>query len=370
MMKTTKATSVLSLLLLGLESATAQEEFYAKGSDLPGKPPGLWGIDAESVEKWQSYLGDPDATGAFTLPGFNISQPWSNAEPLDWTIKMAVKANMSPPDGAGGKVLTGGMVWIEPPDGLVNGDNFTANKEWSPFSLYYTSLGVNTPNSEEPLTPFFHRDPDDDSAPDGTCKGILPAECISYLEESGEADFVNTDNRQHRIEDQERCPGIGAASRLDMGSPFNLTKRKQDDAAMEYNEGWLASFVSGAHADGNETDYAAHGSQYVPILFRWMRADEEGLRYDEPKPKGHIASLMCVAVDEAAKGKKLPDPGEDYLEAVEDKEAGKSSVFPRNNLKLQARRWLTIHTGSGGQRSNPVLALILVGLGIGILGVA
>lgn len=67
MMKTTKATSVLLFLLLGLQSVTAQEEFNPKSSDLPKQPPGLWGIDTESVEKWQSYLGEPDATGTFTL---------------------------------------------------------------------------------------------------------------------------------------------------------------------------------------------------------------------------------------------------------------------------------------------------------------
>lgn len=155
-----------------------------------------------------------------------------------------------------------------------------------------------------------------------------------------------------------------------MGSPFNLTKRGQNDAAMEYNEGWLASFVSGAHAEGNETDYAAHGSQYVPILFRWMRTYEKGLRYNDPKPQGSIASLMCAAVDEAAKGKKLPDPGKDYLKAVKDKEAGKSSVLLCNNSISQGRRWLTMGQGSGRQISTPGLALILAGLGIRLLGVA
>lgn len=329
MTKTAGATSVLSFLLFGLHGATAREEYDPKGTDLPGRPPGLWGVDAEAVEKWQGYLGEPDATGTFTLPGFNISQPWSDAEPLDWTIKMAVKANMSPPDGAGGKVLTGGMVWIEPPEGLVDGDgNYTAHREWSPFALYYTSVGVNYPQSEEPLTPFFHRDPGDDSRADGTCKGILPDECIESLERNAEPDFVNTDNRDHKVMDPERCPGIGAASRISLGNPFNLTRREQDGAAMEYNEGWVASFVSGAHREGNETDYAAHGSQYVPILFRWMRADQEGLTLKEPKPQGQIARLMCVAVNKAGEGAELPDPGQDYLEEVEAKEAGESSVLP------------------------------------------
>ncbi|SPO07762.1 uncharacterized protein DNG_10457 [Cephalotrichum gorgonifer] len=327
-MKTTKAMSVLSFLLFGLHGATAQEEYDPKGSDLPGRPPGLWGVDAKAIEKWQLYLGEPDATGTFTLPGFNTSQPWSDAEPLDWTIKMAVKANMIPPDGADGKVLTGGMVWIEPPDGLVDDDNdYTAHREWSPFALYYTSLGVNIPQSEEPLTPFFHRDPGDDRPADGTCKGILPDECIESLERNAEGDFVNTNNRDHRVEDEEKCPGIGAAARISLGNPFNLTKREQDDAAMKYNEGWVASFVSGAHPEGNETDYAAHGSQFVPVLFRWMRAEEAGLTYNEPKPQGRISTLMCLAVNEAAEGKELPDPGEEYLEAVEDKEAGELFAF-------------------------------------------
>lgn len=322
-----KTISVLPFLLFSLHSATAQQEYNAKGTDLPGKPPGLWGAEAESIKKWQSYLGEPDATGTFTLPGFNISQPWSDAQPLDWTIKMAVKANIAPPNGADGEVLTGGMVWIEPPDGLVNSDNYTANREWNPFSLYYTSLGVNTPESDEPLTSFFHRDPGDDSPADGTCKGILPDECIEYLENAAEGEFVYTGG-DHRVQDEEMCPGIGAATRLNIGSPFNLTKREQDGAAMDYNEGWLASFVSGVHPEGNETDYSAHGSQYVPILFRWMRAEEVGLDYNEPKPQGRISALMCVAVNEASEGKELPDPGEDYLEEVEDKEAGKSFVLP------------------------------------------
>ena len=45
------------------------------------------------------------------------------------------------------------------------------------------------------------------------------------------------------------------------------------------------------------------------------------------KPDGNISLLMCVAVNEAADGKELPDPGQDYLEAVKDKEDGKSATF-------------------------------------------
>jgi len=329
-MKTTKATPVLSLLLFSLQGAAA-EELDPKGSEITNRPPAYWSGEKEAIEKWQSDLAEPDAKGTFTLPGFNVSQPWSGAEPLDWTIKIAVKAGMTVPKSPNGpdqSVVTGGMVWIEPPDGLVTTDNYTANEDWNPFAIYYTSHGLDAPQPEEPLTPFFHRDPGDDRPADGTCEGILSDECIAYIEMAAENDYINYAGNSHRIQDREGCLGISGAARLDLGSPFNLTRRAQDDAAMKYNEGWLVSFMSGMHAEGNATDYAAHGSQYVPILFRWMRADPGELRLDDPKPKGQISKLMCVAVNDVAQGKELPDPGEDYLKAVERKEAGTPFLLP------------------------------------------
>lgn len=324
-MKATKAAHVLPTLA-SLRGASA-EDVNPKGAVASNTTAGFWGVETDAIKQWQAQLGDPDTTGTFTLPGFNISQPWSGAEQLDWTINIAVKANMALPrfdDDENALVVTGGMVWIEPPEGLVTGDNYTANEEWSPSALYYMSAGFSALQPDEPLTPFFHRDPDDDGPANGSCKGILTNECIEYIKNAAEQDYVNTERNSQRIEDQEKCPGISGASRLNLGSPFSLTKRNQDDAAMEYDGGWLMSFSSGEHHKGNGTDYAVHGSQYIPILFRWMRADKEGLNVDEAKPDGKISSLMCVAVNEATDGNKLPDPGQDYLEAVKDKENGKS----------------------------------------------
>ena len=75
------------------------------------------------------------------------------------------------------------------------------------------------------------------------------------------------------------------------------------------------------------TDYDAHGSQYVLILFQWLRADTGDLQGGNPKRDGRLAMLMCVAVNIAASRGELPDPGHDYLEAVEGKEAGKRFIF-------------------------------------------
>ncbi|SPO01624.1 uncharacterized protein DNG_04298 [Cephalotrichum gorgonifer] len=324
-MKTPKETPVPFVLLLGLHGAVAQIYLSPKGSETWLQTPQFWGTEPEAVEKWQSYLAQPDATGTFILPGFNLSQPWYSAEPLDWTIKIAIKANMIVPESseaANNTQVTGGMVWLEPPDGLVtSGNNYTANEEWNPFSLYFTTNALDDPNPGEPLTPFFHRDPGDDRPTDGTCKGILADECIEYIEREAESDYLNNLTTSHVIQSMERCPAISGVGRQDLRSPFNLTRRAQgSSAAMKYNEGCLASFTSGAHAQQNDTAYATHGSQYVPILFRWMKADTGNTRADEPMPKGPISKLMCISVKEAAEGKKLPDPGEEYLMAVEDKE--------------------------------------------------
>lgn len=325
-MMAAKAAHLLPLVL-SLRGVSAAE-VNPRGSYAINATAGYWGAEADKVERWQSYMGDPDATGAFTLPGFNISQPWSGAEPLDWTVQIAVKAGMVLPrfdeDDDDAQVVTGGMVWIEPPDGLVSGDSYTASGEWSPLAVVYESTALKSPSPDEPLTPFFHRDAGDDSPADGSCAGILSDECIEAIESAAGENHVRPNGTIPWILDDAKCPGIGGSSRLRFDTPFRLTERGQGDAAMKHNEGWLVSFSSAEHDRGNETDYATHGSQYVPILFQWLRTDDGSLSTDTEKPDGEISTLLCVAVNEAADGKELPVPDKDYLEAVEDAEAGKS----------------------------------------------
>jgi hypothetical protein len=291
-----------------------------------------------AVEKWQSYLADADATGTFSLPGFNLSQPWSDAEPLNWTIKIAVKAGMESPLGSPGReVVTGGMVWIEPPDGLVAaGSNYTANPEWYPYTVTYSSRGLYGPALAAPMTAFFHRNPGDKRPADGQCNGILSDDCIDSLLSLARAnsDIISGDFGIQTIPDS--CPGIGGPWLGSFSFPFNLTARTQTNAAMKFNEGWVASFSSELGPRDNATDYAAHGSQYVPILFRWTRNGEVGEpKFTGPQPKGPVSQLICVAVDTAAQGKSLPDPGDEYLKAVqaaEDEARNKSRCFLPLNI--------------------------------------
>lgn len=105
----------------------------------------------------------------------------------------------------------------------------------------------------------------------------MPDEYIEYIENAAETGYVNTGSSSQMIEDEKKCPGISGASKLNLGSPLSFERRDGDDAAMEYDAGWLVSFSSGEHEKGNETDYEAHGSQYVPILFQWVRTDVHGL---------------------------------------------------------------------------------------------
>lgn len=333
-----KAAKAAPALLLSARAASAAEN-SPKGSYATNATAGFWGVEPDQVEKWQSLLADADATGSFTLPGFNTSQPWTGAEEMDWTVKVAVKADMMLPRYSEGdedvKVVTGGMVWVEPPKDLVSGDDYTANDEWSPSVLILESAGLSGASADQSLTPFFHRDAGDDSPADGSCKGILSDACISALEglADGSPVYHPDGGSTPQILDDERCPAIGGVSSVDFGSPFRLTERDQDDAAMALNEGWLVSFSSPEHAEGNATDYAAHGSQYVPVLFQWLRTAEKGLGADVERPEGSkISSLLCVAVNEAAEGKELPAPDDDYLESVEEAEAGKFLSLPRLNV--------------------------------------
>lgn len=319
--KAAKAAPIFTLLLSARLASAAVKN--PKGSYATNTTAGFWGVEPQQVEKWQSLLGNPDATGSFTLPGFNTSQPWTGADELDWTIKIAVKADMTLPryseDDEDTKVVTGGMVWVEPPEGLVSGDDYVANEEWSPSIIVLESSGLTGASDDLPLTPFFHRGSGGD---DGSCVGILSDTCIAALEGLADGSPVKTDGSVPEILGDERCPAIGGESKLDLSSPFRLTERNQDGAAMALNEGWVVSFSSPEHESGNETDYAVHGSQYVPVLFQWLRTGEEGLGPDVERPDGKISSLLCVAVNEAAEGKELPDPGDEYLEAVEEAETG------------------------------------------------
>lgn len=327
-MKAARVAAFLSLLY-SLRGASAQG-VHPNGAEAAGRPSAFWGGDTDDIEQWQELLGDPDATGSFTLPGFNISQPWAGAEKMDWNIKIAIKTDMPSPrnDGArDAKVVTGGMVWIEPPEDLVQGakGNYTANEEWSPLALYYTSRAFNEPDPDPLVTPFFHADPGAEAPADGSCSGILPDECIEFLTSSLESDRMNKANIQSSYDHREACPGLGISKYSSLDGPLSLAERGQDGAAMRYDGGWLLSFNSAEHEKGSETDYAAHGSQYIPVIFQWLRTREKG-KEDEERPNGELSTLLCVAVNKAAEGKKLPKPDKEYLEAVEEIEAGRLYV--------------------------------------------
>ena len=62
---------VLFLPLLPGVRAASTDVSNPKGSCTTDTTAGYWGGKPDQVERQQSYLGDPDTMGTFSLPGFN-----------------------------------------------------------------------------------------------------------------------------------------------------------------------------------------------------------------------------------------------------------------------------------------------------------
>ncbi|KAJ4249240.1 hypothetical protein NW757_007817 [Fusarium falciforme] len=78
-----------------------------------------------SDEDWPSLMADYDLIRRWSIPGYNISQPYEDADSIaGWAISLAVRAKITAKgvviDDDTDAVFAGSMIRLEPPAALVD----------------------------------------------------------------------------------------------------------------------------------------------------------------------------------------------------------------------------------------------------------
>ncbi|KAJ3468221.1 hypothetical protein MRS44_002286 [Fusarium solani] len=138
-----------------------------------------------SDEDWPSLMADYDLIRRWPIPGYNIFQPYEDADSIDgWAISLTVRAKIPAKpvvtDDDTDAVFAGSMIRLEPPSALVEDvverqGFYTPHPSWR-VSLGYYFLDRNSRFSGYELERLMYGN--------GSCKATFNDTCLDALENS------------------------------------------------------------------------------------------------------------------------------------------------------------------------------------------
>lgn len=186
-------------------------------SALPGWPSQGTIVEGGAIQfdqkTWEKYLAQPNATGNFSLQGYNISQVFPSEQIDGW--KLSVNVTSGIPDSqtlgnsSNGKVYTGTSIFLQAPQALLSAENSsTTLAEETTWKICVTVM-ANGPEE------------DTSTADNGTC-GSLSAQCITDFQNAYAEKFA-------KDQDCYRLPAT-PSSCGDSLSAANLTTQRESDS--------------------------------------------------------------------------------------------------------------------------------------------
>ncbi|KAM6517925.1 hypothetical protein FSOLCH5_006695 [Fusarium solani] len=138
-----------------------------------------------SDEDWPSLMADYDLIRRWPIPGYNISQPYEDADSIDgWAISLTIRAKIPAKpvvtDDDTDAVFAGSMIRLEPPSALVDDvigrqGFYTPHPSWR-VSLGYYFLNRNSRFSGYELERLMYGN--------GSCEATFNDTCLDALENS------------------------------------------------------------------------------------------------------------------------------------------------------------------------------------------
>jgi hypothetical protein len=117
-------------------------------------------------EAWDEVFLTPNATGAATLGGFNVSAPFPSTKSDNWTFTIKVKADVPRPES--NDFATGTWLQLDAPDDLVqtneNGSSVRVDPSWNVCISLLSTNEIELESGAETVDPG--------------CRGVLEPECI------------------------------------------------------------------------------------------------------------------------------------------------------------------------------------------------
>ncbi|KAI1390482.1 uncharacterized protein F4822DRAFT_426329 [Hypoxylon trugodes] len=261
---------------------------------LPGWPGGGTLVNGNAVqfdrETWERNLAQPNATGTFSVIGYDISQKWPSSQVDGWTLSVNVSSDVPDsqtlnPNNATGKTFTGTSIFLKAPDSIQSA--FT-NQSALDETTWKICVAV-IPNAPQ----------EDSSTKDnGTC-GYLSSQCITDLQQAYAKKFPGS----------EDCYGTPPSTPSSCGSSVNTANFQVQQLPLNSVNGTeVYVTASDSHDAGDQTAWNNAIKQAWPVLTLW------GYNTRAKAPDGTLpqVQLSCIRADNVAAGSEKPSSGSRY----------------------------------------------------------
>ncbi|KAJ3520333.1 hypothetical protein NM208_g13749 [Fusarium decemcellulare] len=270
-------TRIAWLLAAWVSHASGQLRPQDTSSDYDGEITYFkWAPGNVSADDWPKLMASPNLVGKWPIPGYNISQPYDEAEAIDgWTLTFTVREKI-PSQGTitrnkTDEVFAGGMIRLEPPGKLVS-EALQSDGFYKPHPSWTVSIGsfvLNTRSNKAEIEKLHQSK--------GSCKPAFNEGCIRDIEENVSWEDRDKDWMQHGPGNTDNC-------RLSLSMMSEIT--------------WLrgTEFVSMTSAVWSPDEYeqgvseVSHKIDMVIVMWGYNVTDND----DKKKEKDPVTKLICL----------------------------------------------------------------------------
>ncbi|KAF5020012.1 hypothetical protein F66182_7948 [Fusarium sp. NRRL 66182] len=256
---------------------------------------GQTGIPSDtSVEEWESFFSQPNATGSYAFDGYNISGPYPPTGTLSgWEATIQI-ANVSGEDG--GSYL-GTSIGIKAPRDL---ELPTANSSRSNESDWHICVAF-----WDPLD-FKEGVVDDGQDDDGSCSSFLSEECIQAIQRRADQ-FLRWDNRTQGCGDARtvprECEDYYSERGIENSSSFGTNLTVLDGRPLMSGRP-----DTGPRGPANEDESYEKAVRGIwTVMINWSGSDPESSGTDEDDMPG--SSVLCLRARNITQGSDEPNAG-------------------------------------------------------------
>lgn len=168
-----KSFSSVAILAVLLRHSTALQGWPSQGTIVDGN---AYRFDQKT---WERNLAQPNATGDFSIQGYDISQKFPSEQVDGWTLSVNVTSSMPDTEtlsnSSSGKVYTGTSLFLKAPDGISTSSTLSDPDETT-WKICITVM-TNGPGEETA------------TADNGTC-GSLSSQCIADFQNAYAEEFA------------------------------------------------------------------------------------------------------------------------------------------------------------------------------------
>ncbi|KAH6648819.1 hypothetical protein BKA67DRAFT_373418 [Truncatella angustata] len=242
---------------------------------------------------FDTALQRPNATGAVSFVGRNVSAAYPGNDASDWSLILNVTSGVVKP-GEDNRELTGTALSIQQPPSLPGSGS---NNGTDGFQVCVNLMRI-VPNA----TVNYTRLAADDR---GTCGSYLSEECISQVRDLAAANFKENGTCAFIDEPPVSC-GNTTVYRGYSGPAFGLP-------APFYQQDWTAFTygsdppVSSNNRTAVDLDYDEQVKAVWPVLLTWGYTNTS-TQFNDTAP---ATSLACVSATDFTQGSRVPNATED-----------------------------------------------------------